>query len=75
MTDHFVRFEYGTGQVWGCVRARSAADIAARIPEVDVVSGPPSWMSDGQVRALRERAAYASSDALDAILHRRSPAV
>jgi hypothetical protein len=31
-------------------------------------------MSDGQLRTLRERAVYLADDALDGILHRRTPA-
>ena len=72
MTDHLVAYEYGTGQVWGYIRARSTADIESVVPEVDVYSAPPSWMVEGEVRALRERAVYLSDDALDSILHRRS---
>lgn len=74
MTDHLVAYEYGTGQVWGYIRARSTADIESIVPEVEVYSAPPSWMVEGDVRALRERAVYLSDDALDSILHRRSPA-
>ncbi len=74
MTDHLVAYEYGTGQVWGYIRARSTADIESIVPEVEVYSAPPSWMVEGEVRALRERAVYLSDDALDSILHRRSPA-
>lgn len=74
MTDHLVAFEYGTGQVWGCIKARSSADISAIVPEVDVYEAPPPWMGAGEVRLLRERAIYLSDRALDAILHRRTPA-
>ncbi len=74
MTDHLVAFEYGTGQVWGYIRARSTADIESHVPEVDVVDAPPAWMGEGELRSLRERAVYASSDALDTLIHGRSPA-
>ncbi len=74
MTDHLVAFEYGTGQVWGCVKARSSSEISAMVPEVDVYDAPPPWMGSGEVRLLRERAVYLSSHALDSILHRRTPA-
>lgn len=74
MTDHLVAYEYGTGQVWGCIRARSTADISAAVPEVEVYDAPPPWMGDGEVRLLRERAVYLSDRTLDAILHRRTAA-
>jgi len=74
MTDHLVAYEYGTGQVWGYIRARSSADINAIVPEVEIYSAPPSWMVDGELRALRERAVYLSDDALDKILHHRASA-
>ncbi|MFV9673591.1 MAG: hypothetical protein ACNYZH_10225 [Acidimicrobiia bacterium] len=74
MTDHLVAYEYGTGQVWGYIRARSSADIESIVPEVEVYSAPPSWMSDGELRLLRERAVYLSGSTLDSIVHRRSSA-
>lgn len=74
MTDHLVAFEYGTGRVWGYIRARSTAEIIEVVPEVDVYDRPPSWMREGDVRLLRERAVYLSGNALDSILHRRTSA-
>ncbi len=74
MTDHLVAFEYGTGQVWGYIRARSSADVQAAVPEVDVYDTPPTWMEEGEIRSLRERAVYVSHDALESILHHRPPA-
>ena len=73
MTEHLVAFEYGTGRIWGYIRARSAAEITRVVPEVDVYNRPPSWMGEGDVRLLRERAVYLSQNALDSILHRKSP--
>jgi hypothetical protein len=74
MTDHLVAFEYGTGRVWGYIRARSTDQISQVVPEVDVYDRPPSWMRDGDVRRLREHAVYVSGSALESILHRRTPA-
>jgi hypothetical protein len=74
MTDHLVAYEYGTGQVWGYVRARSSADIESIVPEVEVYSAPPSWMSEGEIRTLRERAVYLSGSSLDSIVHHRHSA-
>ena len=74
MTDHLVAYEYGTGCVWGYIRARSSAEIVQTVPEVDVYDRPPSWMGEGDVRLLRERAVYLSASALDGILHRNTPA-
>ncbi len=74
MTEHLVAFEYGTGRVWGYIRARSTDEIARVVPEVDVYDRPPYWMRDGDVRLLREHAVYVGGDALESILHRRTPA-
>lgn len=75
MTAHLVAYEYGTGRVWGFINARTEEDIVATIPEVDVYDDPPEWMTDGQVRSLRERAVYLSENALEGILHHRVPGV
>ncbi len=74
MTDHLVAYEYGTGQVWGYIRARSSADIESIVPEVEVYSEAPSWMSEGELRTLREGAVYLSGNALDSIVHHRHSA-
>jgi hypothetical protein len=74
MTEHLVAFEYGTGRVWGYIRARSTDQIAQVVPEVDVYDCPPPWMRDGDVRRLREHAVYVSGRALESILHQRTPA-
>lgn len=73
MTDHLVAYEYGTGVVWGCVRARSSQEIQAVAPELDVYTAPPTWMPDERVRSIRERAVYLGDGVLDSVLHRRSP--
>jgi hypothetical protein len=73
MTDHLVAFEYGTGQVWGYIRARSTADIEALVPEVDVYEAPPAWMGDGEIRSLREHAVYVSDGALQTLMNQRVP--
>jgi len=74
MTEHRVALEYGTGSVWGHIRARSTADIEAVVPEVDIYDTAPAWMGDGEIRSLREHAVYVSDDALQALMHRRVPA-
>lgn len=72
MIDHIVAYEYGTGVVWGCVKARSSRDIQAVAPELDVYTTPPSWMPDERVRSIRESAVYLADGVLDSVLHRRS---
>ncbi|MEN8113781.1 MAG: hypothetical protein ABFS21_05285 [Actinomycetota bacterium] len=73
MTAHLVAYEYGTGRVWGYVNARTEEDIVEKIPEVEIYDAPPDWMTEGQVRTLRERAVYLSGNALEGLLHRRMP--
>lgn len=48
-----VVYDYGQGGVWAYVLADSRADILACYPELTVVEGPPSWMSDELKASLR----------------------
>ncbi len=52
MTDHLVAYEYGTGVVWGCVKARTAEEIQAVAPELDVYPAAPPWMPTERVRSI-----------------------
>jgi hypothetical protein len=45
MSDHLVVYEYGTGAIWGYVRAGSAAEITEAVPELHVADGVPAWMT------------------------------
>jgi len=72
MTDHLVAYEYGTGVVWGCVKARTAEEIQAVAPELDVYPAAPPWMPTERVRSIRERAVYLGDGVLDSVVHRRS---
>lgn len=53
MSDHLVVYEYGTGAVWGYVRAGSAADITDAVPELDVLDGAPPWLTTEDLEAMQ----------------------
>ena len=50
--DFLIVHDYGTGGVWGIVRARSAQEILARYPELSVESERPAWMTDAIVAEI-----------------------
>ena len=45
MSEHLVAYEYGTGMVWGFVRAESADAITDAVPEVDIYDGAPPHLT------------------------------
>ncbi len=70
MSDHLVVYEYGTGAIWGYVRAESAAEIAAAVPELDVPDGAPPWLTTEDLEALRRRRIELSDGrVLDRLMH------
>lgn len=53
---HLVAYEYGSGTVWGYVVAKSAEDIVAELPEVEVHESAPNWMTDEDLEVIRRHA-------------------
>jgi hypothetical protein len=49
-----VCWDYGTGGVWGLIRARSEQEIVRLYPELEVVQERPSWMDDSRWEHLAE---------------------
>jgi len=69
MQSHLVSFEYGIGAVWGYVKAPSAGAVEAQIPEVDVATEPPAWMTEAEVRSLKHQAIDVNrADVLDQLI-------
>jgi hypothetical protein len=54
LSEHLVAYEYGTGMVWGFVRAESADAITSAVPEVDVYDGAPPHLTVDDLRRLKE---------------------
>lgn len=54
MSEHLVAYEYGTGMVWGFVRAESADAITDAVPEVDVYDGAPPHLTAEDLKRLKE---------------------
>ncbi len=70
MSEHLVVYEYGTGAVWGIVTARSAAEIAAAVAELDVYDPAPPWLTDDDLIALRAQPVpLGDGDVLDRLMH------
>jgi len=44
--------DYGTGGLWGVMTAGSAAEIAQKFPELQVIEDRPAWMSDDDYQRI-----------------------
>lgn len=53
-TPYLTVYDYGQGGIWRVILARSADQIAARYPELKILSAPPDWMSDEQLREIEQ---------------------
>jgi hypothetical protein len=60
-----VVYDYGTGGVWSIVRARSAAEIMAKYPELRVVDRRPAWMTDDYHRHIASERTFDIDDPPD----------
>lgn len=70
MTDHLVVYEYGTGAIWGYVRAGSADEISAAVPELDVHAGAPPWLTAEDLATLRaESVSLGDGEVIDRLMH------
>lgn len=69
MTDHLVVYEYGTGAVWGYVRAGSADEISEAVPELDIHEGAPPWLTTEDLATL-SNVALADGEVIDRLMHR-----
>lgn len=69
MDGFFVAYEYGSGAAWAFVKADTAADVIAELPEVDVYDSPPEWMTVDDLDQAQACAVELDGDAtLDRIL-------
>ncbi len=70
MNDHLVSYEYGTGAIWGFVRAGSAAEITAAVPELDVYDGAPPWFTSQDLADMQAGSVdLAAGDVIDRLMH------
>ena len=44
--EFLILYDYGSGGLWGVMRAYSAEEILARYPELTVARKRPAWMTD-----------------------------
>lgn len=70
MDGFYVAYEYGTGAAWAFVKAETADDVVAELPELDVYDTPPEWMTIEDLHQVREHASVdmGSPASLDHIL-------
>jgi hypothetical protein len=61
--EHLVAYEYGTGMAWGYVVAGSVEEIQDAVPDVDVVTEPPTWMTSEDLGAVREYCTFTLEEA------------
>lgn len=53
----YVAYEYGSGAAWAFVKAETADDVVAELPELDVYDTPPDWMTVEDLHQVRRHAA------------------
>lgn len=70
MDGFFVAYEYGTGAAWAFVKAETADEVIAEVPELDVYDTPPEWMTIEDLHQVRRHASLDISETagVDAIL-------
>lgn len=56
MDGFYVAYEYGTGAAWAFVKAETADEVVAELPELDVYDTPPEWMTIEDLHQVREHA-------------------
>ena len=69
MDGFYVAYEYGSGAAWAFVKAETADEVVAELPELDVYDTPPEWMTVEDMHRVREHASVEiTSSSLDTIL-------
>lgn len=48
-------YDYGQGAIWRVILAESAEQISDRYPALEVLSAPPDWMRDEDLRDIEQR--------------------
>jgi|GEM_PF-1319079 len=56
--DFLVVYDYGMGGVWAVIQARSAEEITAKYPVLEVMERRPAWMSRLEYDRLRRKERY-----------------
>ena len=69
MDGFYVAYEYGSGAAWAFVKADTADEVVAEVPELDVYDTPPEWMTVEDLHQVREHASVEmAATNLDSIL-------
>jgi len=66
--EFLIVYDYGTGGLWGVIRARSAKEILAKYPELGVESERPEWMTDAVFADVRRAETHDIDDQPDGLL-------
>jgi hypothetical protein len=56
MDGFYVAYEYGSGAAWAFVKAETADEVVAELPELDVYETPPEWMTIDDLHQVRKHA-------------------
>jgi hypothetical protein len=74
--EFLVVYDYGSGSLWGVIRANSGEEIIANYPELRVTSERPSWLTDVILEEIRRAETHDIDDEpsglLEAVLADRS---
>ncbi len=69
MDGFYVAYEYGSGAAWAFVKADTADEVVAEVPELDVYDTPPEWMTVEDLHQVRQHASVEiAATSLDSIL-------
>lgn len=63
MDGFYVAYEYGSGAAWAFVKAETADEVVAELPELDVYDTPPEWMTVEDLHQVRRHASVDISEA------------
>jgi len=74
--EFLVVYDYGSGGLWGVMRAKSAEEILAKYPELSVTSERRAWLTDIVMAEIRRAESHDIDDEpsglLEAVLADRS---
>ena len=62
MDKYLVSYEYGSGTIWGYVKAAGPHEVLAFLPEVDIWENPPGWLSARELAELAAQPAIEVDD-------------
>ena len=75
--EFLILYDYGSGGLWGVMRARSAKEILTKYPELSIEAERPAWLTDDVMADIRRAETHDIDDEprglLRAVLADRKP--